>query len=270
LGPFADDYRTHLVAVGYAFGSLQHLLTQFGEVSRWLDSEGLLAAQLNEVQAQRFAAFRRARAGDLDIARKRAALLAFLRSISVVAERAEAEDPSRSFSVLSLLPVQREGARRQDRRGTSRCRPPLLSRRRKGAADLAGLRGSDVTRTVDDLQTTELALGEGTVVAVKSLLAYLHVTAIIPVSLIPRFRRWRDHEDAINRPSCRPRKWPACSRAATPQRRRAARLRHLDAARPSRASACEVVALMLDTSTGTTARSSSGEGEPPRTPAAAV
>jgi len=63
LGPFADDYRTHLVAVGYAFGSLQHLLTQFGEVSRWLDSEGLLAAQLNEVQAQRFAAFRRARAG---------------------------------------------------------------------------------------------------------------------------------------------------------------------------------------------------------------
>jgi len=121
-----------------------------------------LAAQLNEVQAQRFAAFRRAR-GRVTLTSPASVrpLLAFLRSISVVAERAEAEGPFESFSGPIAASCSTRGARRQDRRGTSRCRPPLLSRRRKGAGRprWPARFGRDLV-PVDDLQTTELALGE--------------------------------------------------------------------------------------------------------------
>lgn len=188
LGPFADDYRTHLVAVGYAFGSLQHLLTQFGEVSRWLDSEGLLAAQLNEVQAQRFAAFRHAR-GRVTLTSPASVrpLLAFLRSISVVAERAEAEGPFEEFlgSYRCFLFNERGLADKTVAAHLDAARHFCLGVA-KAPADLAGLRGSDVTSyllTTCRRQSSPSA--RRTVVAVKSLLAYLHVTAIIPVSLIP-------------------------------------------------------------------------------------
>jgi integrase/recombinase XerD len=187
LGPFADDYRIHLVASGYAFGSIQHLLTQFALVSRWLDSEGLTAGELNEAQAQRFAASRRARARvTLTSAASMRVPLAFLRSIGVVAAKGEPEGPFEELlsSYRSYLFNERGLAEKTVVGHVDGARRFCL-----GTADtpgeLADLRGSDVTsyllRTCSQ-QSSPTA--RRTVGAVSSLLVYLHVTAVIPVSLI--------------------------------------------------------------------------------------
>ena len=250
LGPFADDYRIHLVAVGYAFGSIQHLLTQFAEVSRWLESEGLAAGDLNEGQAQRFAASRRAKGRvTLTSPASMRPPLAFLRSIGVVAEKDEIEGPFEELlgSYRSYLFNERGLAEKTVAGHLGSARHFCLSVA-DASGGLADLRGADVTayllRTCSQ-QNPPTAIK--TVGAVSSLLVYLHVTAIIPVSLIPAVPkvagRRRGHRPPELSPSHVDRLLESCDRRRAVGLRNYAILMLLArlGLRP-----CEVVALTLD------------------------
>jgi site-specific recombinase XerD len=195
LGPFADDYRRHLVAAGYAFGSIQHRLTQFGELSRWLDAEGLQAIELDEAQVRRFAASRRAK--DRVTMTSPATMrvpLGFLRATGTLAGRAAPDGP---FEAL-LASYRRYLI---DERGLAEktVSAHLLVARRfcqavaAGPADLAGLHGRDVTGyLLAECSRQPKPTARKTASSVASLLRYLHVAAVTPVSLVgavPRLAR---------------------------------------------------------------------------------
>lgn len=61
LGAHADEYRVHLEAVGYRFAVVQRRLTQFGELSSWLEADGVTVAELDEAEVLHFTATRSAR-----------------------------------------------------------------------------------------------------------------------------------------------------------------------------------------------------------------
>jgi site-specific recombinase XerD len=167
---------------------MQQRLTQLSQVSRWLDSEGLTASELNEAQAERFADSRRAR-GRMTMTSPASMrlLLAFLRTTGVVAERAEREGPFEELlgSYRSYLFNERGLAEKTVAAHLNAARRFCVG---IAAApdELAGLHSSDVTSyllTTCSRQGSPTA--RKTVGYVKSLLVYLHVTAIIPFSLIP-------------------------------------------------------------------------------------
>ncbi len=58
LGPFAEGYRVHLEGLGYCFGVVQQRMTQFSQLSRWMESNDVGLAQLDEAQIARFCAAR--------------------------------------------------------------------------------------------------------------------------------------------------------------------------------------------------------------------
>lgn len=60
LGPYCDAYRLELSARGYTARSVVPQLRQVGRVSRWLQSQGLTVAQLDEHQVDEFLAVQRA------------------------------------------------------------------------------------------------------------------------------------------------------------------------------------------------------------------
>jgi integrase/recombinase XerD len=195
LGPFADDYRRHLVTAGYALGSIQHRLTQFGELSRWLDAEGLTMSELDEAQVRRFAAARRAsRRVTMTSPATMRLPLGFLRGIGMVPEMSEPDGP---FEEL-LASYRRYLI---DERGLAELTVSahLLVARGfcqavAGApGDLAGLRSKDVTGyLLDECGRQPKPTARKTASSVASLLRYLHVAAIIPVSLVgavPRLSR---------------------------------------------------------------------------------
>ncbi len=59
LAPYAAGFRAELESRGYAPVSVKHRLSQFGQLSRWLDDERLAPEELTGEQAQRFLAARR-------------------------------------------------------------------------------------------------------------------------------------------------------------------------------------------------------------------
>lgn len=187
LGPYADDYRKHLVAVGYSFGGLQHRVTQFAEISRWLESEGLTTADLNEVEARRFAASRRARGrvtwtspAGLRVP------LAFLRSVGVIPDSRGAE------GVFEELLGQYRSYLLNERGLADKTVAAHLDAARRfclavAAApdELAALGASQVTSYLLAACGQQSVNGaKKTVGAVASLLRYLHVTARIPAPLV--------------------------------------------------------------------------------------
>jgi len=60
LAPFCDAYRLELNARGYTPRSVVPQLRQAGRLSRWLQGQGLTAAQLDERQVEEFLAVQRA------------------------------------------------------------------------------------------------------------------------------------------------------------------------------------------------------------------
>ena len=60
LAPFCDAYRLELSARGYTPRSVVPQLRQAGRLSRWLQGQGLTAAQLDEHQVEEFLAVQRA------------------------------------------------------------------------------------------------------------------------------------------------------------------------------------------------------------------
>jgi integrase/recombinase XerD len=88
LGPFVDGYRSHLAAAGLSPGSVQHRVSQFSQISRWLASQGLAAGEFDEVAAGRYVAARANRGRVSWVSPLTARVpLEFLRGIAVVPAR---------------------------------------------------------------------------------------------------------------------------------------------------------------------------------------
>ena len=105
-----DDYRGHLVAAGYSFGTIQRRSTQFAALSRWLESEGLTAGELNDAEGQRFASSRRAAGRATWVSPASVGLPMALRATGVVRSTSGSRVCSTSCSVSTALPGQRAGA----------------------------------------------------------------------------------------------------------------------------------------------------------------
>ena len=64
LGPQVDGYRAWLERQGYTAGTVVNMLSDLGQLGRWMASQGLDAAQLDEdvmltfLAARRFAGYR--------------------------------------------------------------------------------------------------------------------------------------------------------------------------------------------------------------------
>lgn len=61
LAPYVPEFRTHLASLGFGPVAVKTRLSQFGEISRWLEAEGLGPSELTEEHAARFITARRAK-----------------------------------------------------------------------------------------------------------------------------------------------------------------------------------------------------------------
>lgn len=249
LGPYADGYREYLVARGYSFGALQHRVTQFAEISRWLAAEGLDVGDLNETVARRFVAARRARGrvtwtspASLRVP------LGFLRSAGIVPEAG-------IDGVFGDLLGEYRGYLCHERALADKTVRAHLDAARRfclavvGApGELAGLGASEVTSYLLAVCSQQSVVSaKATVGAVASLLRYLHLAARIPAPLA-----WAVPKVAGRRPGPQPpglstaevaRLLASCDRRRNVGRRDYAMLM-LFARLGLRA--CEVAALTLD------------------------
>lgn len=187
LGPYAADYRRHLVALGYSFGAMQHRVTHFALLSRWLASEGLAAGELNEAEGRRFASSRRA-AGRVTWTSPASVRLplAFLRGAGVVPEsrgdQGVFEELLGQYRVY--LASERGLADKTVRAHVDGARGFCLGVA-QAPSGLARLRAADVTSWVmETCRHRSVSSAQKTVGAVSSLLAYLHITAIISTPLV--------------------------------------------------------------------------------------
>jgi integrase/recombinase XerD len=186
LARYGDGYRTHLAELGYSFGSLQHRVVQFNQVSRWLELEGLGASDLDETEAARFAGWRagRGRRSRISPAGLRP-LLAYLRSIGIVEEcRAEGRFEDLLAGYYGYLCEERGLADKTVRSHIDAARRFLTSVA-DGPGELADLRSSQVSSYLlsacADRSAAWAAKRAG---SLRCLLRYLHVAAITPTSLV--------------------------------------------------------------------------------------
>lgn len=187
LGPYASQYERQLVSDGHRFGSVQHRLTQFSQVSRWLLSEGLEANDLNEKTAQRFAEHRRAK-GRMTWASpaNMSSILVFLRSIEVVGPPALHEGPFEE-----LLGAYRRYLYDERGLGDKSVAAYLLLARSflcsvaNRTDELAHLGAADVRAyLLTECRRQSVSSMNKTLGGARSLLAYLHVAAMTPTSLV--------------------------------------------------------------------------------------
>jgi len=85
LGPYADGFESWLTARGYSRSAVGDRLTQFGQLSRWLEREGLATGELTAARAAEFVAARREAGYVTWVAAQSPALpLGYLRGLGVV------------------------------------------------------------------------------------------------------------------------------------------------------------------------------------------
>lgn len=187
LGPFADDYRKHLVALGYSFGAIAHRVTQFALLSRWLASEGLAAGELNEAEARRFVSSRRAAGRVTWVSPSSVRLpLVFLRGVGVVPESRGEQGVFEELldGYRGYLVGERGLADKTVRAHVDAARGFCVGVA-NAPGELAGLGASDVTSyLLGECSQQSVSSASKTVGSVSSLLRYLHIAAIISTPLV--------------------------------------------------------------------------------------
>lgn len=188
LAPYAAGFRAELRRRGYSRTSAEHRLSQFGQISRWLEAERLAPAEFTDEQAERFLAVRR-RAGLVTWVSpgSLAVPLGYLRAAGVVPPEPA---PRAGDLVEDLLSAYRDYL--EGERGlvpTTVARYVRIARSfflalplRPGG--LAGMVAADVTGflVARSGQASPPALSM-TVTALASLLRYLHVAGVTAAPL---------------------------------------------------------------------------------------
>ncbi|MGH8327503.1 MAG: site-specific integrase [Steroidobacteraceae bacterium] len=201
LAPFATGFVAELQRQGYTPGSAVHQLRLMDRLGRWLAEEGLDPGRLSPIEAERFLEACRAAGHRLHISpRGLAPLLAYLRGLGAVPAPSPAPAPAGEVEDLlarfrRYLITERGVEERTARDYSDGVRPFLNERASSMGLDLAELNAADVNAfalTRCTRQSTGVA--KKTVVALRSLLRFLHLQGVIPRSLapaVPSVAGWR-------------------------------------------------------------------------------
>lgn len=201
LGSFVDGYRSRLLSLGYTPGTVGGQLAVLGQVGRWMQTEGLEAAELNEARVEQFLVARRGEGyRRVPGMRSFGALLEYLRDERVIAAAAvpvptaleEFVGTYRDWLVTerglaSATVVRYENLAwrflREHSIGT-------------GEVNVQGLTGADVSSFVlAERARVSLGAVKGRAVELRSLLRFLHLRGLIPMALataVPPIAGWRD------------------------------------------------------------------------------
>lgn len=89
LGPFVEGYRSRLLSLGYTPGTVGGQLKVLGQLGRWMQTEGLEPAQLDEAHIEQFLTVRRGEGHPrVPSMRSFVALLEYLRDEHVISAAA--------------------------------------------------------------------------------------------------------------------------------------------------------------------------------------
>lgn len=187
MGQYAQGYREHLVAAGYAFGTVQRLNSQLAEVSRFLEQEALDVIELDEAVAARFAAWRTAkgRVGWTSPLCLRV-LLTYLRGIDAIPPQSKAGGGpfNELLDDYRRYLTEERGLASKTVAGHLNAARRLCSGVAESADQLGALRAADVTRyllSTCSAQSAEAA--KATARAASVFLRFLHLSAVTPRSL---------------------------------------------------------------------------------------
>jgi site-specific recombinase XerD len=200
LQQYAPGFAGELARLGYTSESAYGQMLVMAHLSRWLAGEGLDAAGLTPVVAERFLAVRRAAGYTLYLSAKALVpLLGYLRGLGVVPEPPDAAPATGAEALLACwqyyLITERGLGPATARDYAAKARAFVAGREMAGGLDLAGLTAAEVTAFV-------LAACPGkpkgtaklTVTALRSLLGFLHVEGMISEPLaqaVPSVASWR-------------------------------------------------------------------------------
>ena len=199
LGPQVDGYRAWLERQGYTAGTVVNMLSDLGQLGRWMASQGLDAAQLDEdvmltfLAARRFAGYRRLRG-----TRAMRPLLSYLRETGVTPPARPTETPLEACldQYRSWLVQERGLASCTVFRYTNTARFFLQQHATaRDEFDPAKLTGADVNAfLLRECSRVSAGSAKGRVAELRSVLRFLYLQGLTPLRLgtaVPPVGGWR-------------------------------------------------------------------------------
>ncbi len=200
LDPFVDDYRTHLLGLGYTPGTVRGMLKVLGQLGRWMDAEGVNPGEVHTGDIESFLAARRAED------RRRIATRGELRQLLVFLRTAGAmrdELPRELTPVEKLVQEYRNWL--VDTRGLAEgtvLRYVTLAERflgeRASVNELAALSGAEVSAfLLGECGRLSVGSAKGRVAELRSLLRFLHLRGLTDSALaeaVVPVASWRETE----------------------------------------------------------------------------
>jgi len=196
-----EGYRSRLLSLGYTPGTVGGQLKVLGQVGRWMQSEGLEPAQLDEAHIEQFLTTRRGEGHPrVPSIRSFVALLEYLRDEHVI-PAAAVPAPT---ALEELVGTYRDWLTAE--RGLAAptvLRYENLARRflrehasGKDGVNLEALTGVDVSSFVlAECARVSLGAVKGRITELRSLLRFLHLRGLTPMVLataVPPVAAWRD------------------------------------------------------------------------------
>jgi len=193
MGPFIESYRQELLGQGYTPLTVRGVLQHVGALGRWMEANGIEAAELSVEALDAFVAFRHSCRSFVRTTRSMESLLAHLRDLGVV-------DPEPAPVVDPLIEAYR--AWMFEDRGLA----PLTVLRYEttavrfvatlGNRPLGSLNGNDVNRfLLAEASRLSVGAAKGRVAEVRSLLRFLFLAGRVDRDLagsVPPVAGWRD------------------------------------------------------------------------------
>ena len=201
LGPYAAGFCAELDGLGYAGSSAVNLLKLVAHLSRWMGREGVTVRELGPEEVRRYVAARRA-AGyrHNPAACGLGTLLSYLRELGVLAEVVPSGAPTEQERVLqdyARYLVSERGLKTGTVRYYLRFAGLFLSSvARDGVLNVNTIATGDVSSfLVDQCGRRSVGTAKNLVMALRSLLGYLHVAGLTArplVGAVPAVAPWRE------------------------------------------------------------------------------
>ena len=189
LACFGPGYRVEMIARGYSLDAVRLRLWQLDHISRWLEREGLAPVELTSARVDEFLEERRERGYRSWVSPRSMVLpLSHLRALGAVPAPAGVEDgPFEQLlaGYLRYLACERGLARCTSSEYERTARLFLSASFGAGGGRLESLSAAEVTAFVSrECPQRSVEGARYLVCGLRSLLRYLHVAGVVPVSLV--------------------------------------------------------------------------------------
>lgn len=200
LGPYAAGFCAELDGLGYAGSSAVNLLKLVAHLSRWMGREGVTVRELGAEEVRRYVAARRAAGYRHNPACGLGTLLSYLRELGVLTEvvpSGATTEQERLLQDYARYLVSERGLKTGTVRYYLRFAGLFLSSvASDGVLDVNTIATGDVSNfLVDQCGRRSVGTAKNLVMALRSLLSYLHVaglTATPLVGAVPAVAPWRE------------------------------------------------------------------------------